>query len=297
MHNALSTIQNPRDLCFRYNADPFDLRPVVKKIMDMENMILDRLPPDQKLVILVGEYHMNMTHILLIQAVIQAHKQVPHRFALGLELPHDNIDFIDVLMETETLTNEKPHIINAMDSYNALFKFCRTQEIDVRFNDLARTDDFRMDADDEMTANIIRKHGLPRDVSPHECPIDTRTILGMKLRNIGIVENAISHIKKSDARIYIQHCGENHVFGSKLRLENYPYEESLTSLFHQHGFAVLAVSLKDKFAVPGPYKWPHDALKDVSDVIVPLDMDDGHALDFKYDVLRQRVNAASGYDL
>lgn len=294
MHNALLTAQDARSLYFRYDADPFDLRPVVKAIMDAENMILDRIPPDQKLVILMGEDHSCQTHTLLLQALLQAHKQAAHPTALGLEGSH-NIDW---------LNEPLPPDDSETTSGAALLRFCKTQKVDVRFNDLARGEKLSpdgttfqqtaiLDRGDEMTENIIFRHA---SLSYDDLPIHCESLLGIALRNIGIVENAISHNKKSDARIYVQHCGRGHVFGS--RSDGHPYKASLTSLFHRHGFAVLAVcSYDDDFIDNGPDDWPHDALKDVSDVIVPANMADGHIEDFKYDIVRQRVNAASGYDL
>ena len=90
------------------------------------------------------------------------------------------------------------------------------------------------------TRAIFEKH-MPelvgKDVYRFTSPDGTVSVEGIRASNIVMAENAIEHMKRAQARIYVQAVGNGHVLGA----ETCPYEDSLSAAFKARGFAVLSV--------------------------------------------------------
>ncbi|PZO79074.1 MAG: hypothetical protein DI626_11690 [Micavibrio aeruginosavorus] len=302
------------------SAAPFDLRPALDAIMTAENWILDRMPESRKLVIVFGECHSYQTHQFLQQAVLLRHKEQAARdpqksFAYGYEFekkfwrryPH-NIDlhteFATIQWERGlNLENDYPEIY--LSAYQKLAKshdlqgsqpliaLCQREGISVSFNDAASRINLEsmrsiIDADDPQVRRIIAEHpALPRG-EMYSIGAD-----GMYLRNIAIAENAMEHIGQTDAKIYIQHCGQDHVQGNPDR--NMPYGQSLCAQFRQKNVDVLSVVFKcdsEQHRMHAP-----DVKQEAAHTLIIENMAPALSAIYAYDHARRCVNQASGLNL
>ena len=237
-----------------FRARPLDLRPVVAAIMEAENWILERIPPDQKIVLLAGELHSNLTHSFLWQALIEAHatqqKEKPDRtFALGYEMPHDFFFKNGV----EDKVREKNLLRALMDTpvtetIESIFKMCAHHGVSCSFNDISHYPEFSswpsrsnvVDQGDPFTKSIVEKYRpdlLGSRIFRSTTLENFSSSDGMELSNRAIVDNAIAHIERTNARLYIQQCGRAHAVGSSEHECN--FQTSLMARFEEAGFHVL----------------------------------------------------------
>lgn len=227
--------------------NPYDLGPAVRRIMAAETSTLSHMPKDAPLVIIMGEYHEAQGHALLQKAVLMAHAQLREKsdgwnFAFGYESPHDYIS---------KYTGEAEHdpdghkAINLRHRFHAgagrtahldLLDYCVRENISVSFNDSAR-DQEHIDCREPFTRTVIEKY-FPSLVGKTP-PLRAGDNRGIAISNLCMVEKAIEHIQRTQARIYIQHCGQGHVFGATD--EGYAFEESLSSRFRERGIEILPV--------------------------------------------------------
>lgn len=229
---------------------PYDLRPALQAITSAENWFLERIPAEQTLVVLIGEDHPYQSHTFLQTALLKDHarklqeKEFP-AFAFGIEVPNNILQNHNERTEPSSDPHSPERHLDAIfgeqsiaPSTKMFLQTCSEQSISVNFNDIA-TKDLRyshsvIDQTDQSARAIVRKYysDLKGKAVPREFCNDGQEF-GIKLSNLAIVENAINHMQRPDAkgtRIYIQNCGALHVTG-------------LTDLFQKRGFAVLPVFL------------------------------------------------------
>jgi hypothetical protein len=245
------------------SANPFDVRPFVQTIMNSANFILERLPPDIPLVIVMGEHHDRPSHIysrmaLLQQLKVQRNRNPDIRFAYGIE---DNLAKYSKLIgkkivdkKVAMMVQDQGFLLSAETpvSNQAKANFLLRNGINFSFNDIASTQSENsrnsiIDQSDPITRELIAKH------APHQLgktiyrsgTVRKDNSLGLALSNRMIVQKATQHIKDTSAIIYVQHCGLGHALGHR-NVENIfksdnAYDTSLTALFTDAGFAVLTV--------------------------------------------------------
>ena len=214
----------------------FDLRPIVNVLeADIENALATT---DGNIIVLMGEEHKTSAHILMQKLLLaRLHKKgIP--FAFGFEYPHNALDttlkalansWPDDLGPADlsqadqdgeaTLKTMLAFTIDTMapDTRASLMGFCLKNNISTRFNDAACDDD----------GNLTPEN------------IDPKSPAGMAVRNIKMVANAKAHMRAKSVRLYIQHCGNKHIFGCTEK--RYAYSTSLYSLFSQtEGATVIA---------------------------------------------------------
>lgn len=241
-------------------SDPCDLRPAVDGLMSRIENVSKSLREGQPLVILMGEQHNLPSHIMLQHLLLdRLRKSAASRVAVGFEEPRN---LPDVILNKGFDINTRhvpPGALMAADrdgykslsaalalwnpddaplSVLSLFDFCR-QNFSSRFNDAAKVcgpSGFinRIDKKDPATSAVMTRLGM--DCGGILSPISPP---GLKLRNIMMAESAMTHIRESGARLYIQRCGRTHIFGDIKG--GHHYQDSLTALFADAGAAVLPV--------------------------------------------------------
>lgn len=303
-------------------ATPYDLRPAVSAIMMASNWLLEQLPEDQTLIILMGERHRSQTHTLLQKYLLkslcnQAVKTPEKTFAFGFEGDHNYAFKKQSLKDTflSFIGYERPTDQRAISAFIRdvahakekadFFKFCAHEKISVRFNDIAninRSILSPIDQTDAFSLNLIRKN-RPDLVGKNILRGNTSD--GIALSNLAIVEKAIEHVRETTCRIYIQQCGLSHLFGRKKHIddfldmglfkhirEEYAYADSLSARFKERGFTILPVS---------PNFESHEHIPDESEVdlrqtikIVGLEEGDRNVVAF--DKLQKKISKASCYE-
>jgi len=241
--------------------DSFNLRPAIETIMAAENWILDRIPEDQKLVILFGEFHEKFLHHIIQQGVLVSHIQQRKRhpnlsFSFGVELPHD--EYAKVTIEedpdgTLAWAGLKNHFQKALNATHyamaGVHDYCLQQGISVGFNDIAMVEkdgqlyidethpDARAIVEQAISGSLAIKRPIPRiSDSNHE-----DNGVGLHLSNISMAQKIMSHLERTGSRIYLQSCGASHVFGSAS--SGAFYQRSLSALLVAQGVQVLPVLL------------------------------------------------------
>ena len=227
--------------------NPYDLRPMVRQIMEAENWLLDRLPPDRPLVIIMGEHHDSQGHKLLQKAVLMAHEEMSGqskagKFAFGYENYHDYVHRftgkrIDDPNGCEAVKTHRTYFMGDIHKAKQdLLDYCVDKNISVGFNDVSCTGQ-KIDYTDPFTREIVSKH-YP-ELLKKTPPDRSSNRRGHAISNLCIVEKALEHMQRTQARVYIQQCGQAHVFGCKEL--GYPIEESLSKRFKERGAEILPV--------------------------------------------------------
>jgi hypothetical protein len=267
---------------------PYDLRPVVEAVIAAENWLLARLPPDQKIVFLLNEAHTDEMSVLSQMAILNAHyvqkrKNPVMNFGYGFEAPH-------VFKVKDGVPHLKDAIIEGAEMTEEVIRFTRRKKISMRFNDaslIVLPHFFKvpcLDPADKLTQGLmIKRAGF---ASPLFTAGDAD---GMAIRNDAIVHNAIKHMERIGARIYLQQCGTAYSFGAK----NNAYEDSLFVKFKEKGFAVVPVFPQTFDVNPDHLRRnvPQDILKDC---ILVSGMAKSDSRGGRFACTRDLVLAASG---
>lgn len=220
--------------------------------------------PGTPLIIVFGENHGSPNHHSLQKDLLKGLLTTGVRFAFGYEYPHTFTEKLfkrtvlgklsPFLPDREKLARQalKKHVSDLTwrnpflppESLIELFKFCLKHRISTSFNDIAdngEADDCVIDQTDTLTANLIKRYypdqigsKILRETNPHDSAV-------MALSNISMAENAICHLKRTQAYIYVQHCGLNHLIGSVCDRGINPFNKSLSAQFNERGFNVLAI--------------------------------------------------------
>ncbi len=240
--------------------DPYDLRPFTKAILQKIEDELTDLPSGTPLFVVVGENHNKPAHRVLLKHLIanlfdRQLENPTQRVSIGFEYARD---FIGQLLHTANspLSPEDLDklIASDPDGQKALKLMIANQS--------------------DMTAAAISERSLKLFLYFNEISFSCNDIRrGMFFtpktlenpdiiyeRNRTLAENAMLHAERSKAKIYIQHCGQMHVFGKSNQhdpgADIYPYEQSIASILQTAGASVLPVLLDDDprsiAAIPQP---------------------------------------------
>ena len=279
--------------------NPYDLRPMVRRIMEAESSILDRLPPDRQLVIIMGEHHGAQGHMLLQKAVFMAHEKLrgesdAGNFAVGAEYSHDYIarytgKEIDDPHGHEAIEVRRHYYMGcAYAAHKDVLDYCVDKKISVSFNDAACRNEI-IDYNEPFTREIVRRYSpgmLER--GPVNRGGDPR---GIAISNLCMVEKSIEHINRTQARVYLHTCGQAHVLGASDT--NYPFEESLSARFLERGFEILPVICNYEMA---QHYIPAEAERLFSQSIL-LSHNEYGSEEILFKDLRRAIGFQSGLDL
>jgi len=253
------------------SANPYDLRPAVKAIMDAQNWILERIPPKQKLIILMGEIYTAPTHTMLCEAVLDHladQRRLRYReLVYGMELPHNfpgrsifssffnalgaapqKVSALDTMRESKVLAKRyfnKPYACSSTYFNKAILNLCLERRIPFSFNDVARIDkingDIIVDQKDPKTRALIDEiiPELKGQRVYRASETNGEAVSGLKLSNTMIAKLAIEHANKTGAQIIVQQCGLGKIFGDIQY--GVAYKDSLTHILENQGFCVLPV--------------------------------------------------------
>lgn len=244
----------------------YDLRPALDVI---QTEIERRTQGGRPLVVLMGERHDAPAHIALRQSVIERLLTSSSPIACGLEREHDLLGAIVESTFQYPLTGELRDALDVLDpdgqnmlkAYKATRKavespvmdknfisFCLAEEVSVRANDAAASWALApggvskrcLDMADLATCKILQRHAPAlqgKDVTFISAE-------GVYLRNRLIVERVLGHMNDSGAQVYVQSCGNSHIYGDKFGHKH--FVQSLSALFNQAGMDVLPVFVSSK---------------------------------------------------
>ncbi len=297
---------------------PYDLRPALNAIMAAENWILERIPPEQKLVIVIGENHIAQSHALLQSTLLKQHSQKMRaknapKFAYGMEYPSNFLQEynkytqafgyptdIERFHKESNLNGSMDHLkamLNfiKMESAKNILELCLKEKIPTGFNDIAIARSYfnygimdPIDQTDSLTKNLVQEHYphlAGKNIGRVEDP-------GINLRNLAMVENAMAHMEQTDSKVYIQHCGAHHIAGFDRIEETYTY--SLTKLFQERGVAVLPVFLE--FAATKEVL-PDAAAESIPQSVRITGMDSARSYKMSFETAKRHICSASKLDL
>lgn len=276
----------------RYNlAPPFR---IIGNIIDDR---LNRLRPEEKLVIISGEEHSTPAH-LLIQTGIMAHlasrrekspADATENFVMAYEQPFNNLS---LMANTAYKLKVQTHLKYKMQEYDReghlalkanlinntykdaplsrerVFRAALGYNIPVIFNDAAYIPRLFggafLDFKDDLLHETLKKAGKSHNLrSSYRTPrIDIGSPLGLALRNSLMVERALVFARKQHARIIIQQCGAGHIFGN--REKGWEYADSLVSRFREAGYRTMAIFVSSEKSGHTPEKivdprvWDHE---------------------------------------
>lgn len=231
------------------SADPLNIRPPFQTILNAQNWILDRLPEDKPLVIIMGEAHGYTLNALLEQAVIRGlHQQQsrhPERsLAVSIECPSNFSEIKHYSTPKDDQSRRQDNVesfkrdgffIAGYDGCKEILEFCEEANIPTGFHDITMTSEKRIIAASSESRRAINSYHI--NITGQI--VDTESRDHMAVRNLVGVENSISLMRTTGAKTLVVIAGAAHVVGYK----NFPYKESLTALFLEKGFAVLPVNM------------------------------------------------------
>ena len=258
------------------SQSPLDLRPVVAAIMEAENWILERIPPDKKIVLIAGEVHNDYMHSFLWQALLKAHalqraQNSDLSFALGYERPKNYTFEKSAMAGEKTFSpNTQGYKVERVRKYEDLRDLAAKENISMSSNDISVIPKPRLvkykifgktvlnetvimsyiNQDDPFSKSIVEKYRpdlLGKEVlrsSPVPRILDPKKEFferdGIELSNCAIVVNAIAHMQETNVRIYIQQCGQYHATGFRTAGSK-AYAKSLSRKFQEAGCHVLPI--------------------------------------------------------
>ncbi len=231
------------------SRDPFNIRPAYQAIMHTQNWILDRLPADKKLVIIMGESHNLTLNALLLQASIrELHKQQkanPDRsVAVSIELPSNFSEMKRGVKPSDDQSRMRANVdsfqrdgffIWGYDGHSACLEFCMRANIPISFHDVTMTPRIEIIAASPESERVINSY--PVNVTGQR--VNSKSRDHMAVRNMVCVEHVVAQTEASGARIVVVSAGAAHIGG----YNKFPYKESLTALFMNRGFSVLPVNM------------------------------------------------------
>lgn len=296
------------------SSDPFDVRPLTTAIMESANFILERLPADVPLVIIMGEAHNIPSHSIARAHLLKTLKSqfetnTNLRFAYGIE---DHLSRIDrEFFAKSPLSEAKIRISGNINGFGlalaapltsqAMAKFLYEEAIETQLNDIRaeRNPDIFgtvIDQKDPETKNFVVKHAPEfvdkRIIRSSDFGYDNR--LGLMLSNRMMVKKVTQHIKNTQSKIYVQHCGLTHTFGDR-QLANLlgsaiPYNESLTYYFREAGYGVLTV-------MPDFTHIPYASIETMDNTVLAEGLDQTKVNNTNEAVLLERLQRISGFKL
>lgn len=217
------------------------------------------------LFVVMGEHHGQPAHRISNILVVKGLLDQGYKVAVGKEMSHNTADVIagvkikygicspaDILMkrmrqplihdDREVLVEHyefhNPHSLESFRIYDAaLYRL----NVPISFNDAATTArGFEIDVSDPLTRKIAKA-----DKRKIKEAISANSPEGMHIRNTCMVLRALKHAQDFKPDIYVQECGNVHVTGLRTQTADYPYKESLTSLFKAQRRHVTGIAMQE----------------------------------------------------
>jgi hypothetical protein len=218
-----------------------DVRPVMDELADL---IRER-KGDKPLVILTGEVHHVVSHVLLPQITMQAARLAdPNlKIAHGIERSHNLMDILlrdrddREVVAIQTLPEAYLQYENAPGApvtRRNVMDYCIRHHIPVEAVDVAGSPDGdgNLDQSDPATRMLVEKHA--RHLLREKIPGNDAE--GVRLRNIMAHSRIKRHLSETGAEVYVVPYGGAHLMGWKRMEERnegpFPANESLGQLFY-----------------------------------------------------------------
>lgn len=218
------------------SANPFDVRPYVGAIMDRANFLYRE--NGKPTVILMGETHAVGTHMAALQILLKRVREKSFRkglkSAFGIEVPYDHFWSHDLPEKEGFSTRERDGYffcksmaeqensdLPSSDIRKNLFASLMIQgvrnvsHISTALNDAVMitggNDDGCLFVGSNITEQAIKNlMGNDFDLTQGIHPASEG---GLAIRNVVIVKNMLRHLRETQTRLYVQHCGITHVKG------------------------------------------------------------------------------------
>lgn len=280
LYKLMVELYTLQKLVIECGDDPYNVGVPANAIMNAVNWLKTRLPEGTPVIVLLGESHKYFMHPILTHAVLaQMAKNGMKDLAFGLEqpaafsdrdasMPNYISDYrgfytVDLDIQGQGMTL---HSSASLYSAVATIDFCEKTGIPVSFNDAAsfhENGQFGLDLEHVDAKAVLAKH---KDFDPSALKRpDLTSSIGF--RNHVIVKRALDHIKETQAQVYVQQTGFDHLFGADYSEDMpkphtpfmTPYSQSLSQLFREKGCAVLTVYHSDiATAVPPEGRQSYD---------------------------------------
>lgn len=301
--------------------NPYDLRPALDAV---QAEIERRTQGGRKLVVLMGERHDAPAHVALRQSVIERLLTSSSPIACGLEREHDLLAVIiegafqhplaeglrDALCaldrDGQNLLKAYKVAMRAVESPvtdKNFMNFCLAEEVSMRVNDVAMSRALApggerrrcLDTTAPAMQDIIRSHAPALQGQD----VTFVSAEGVHLRNRLIVERVLEHMNDSGAQVYVQSCGNSHIYGD--RFGHKPFAQSLSALFNQAGMDVLPVFVSSKVYDEGMIPEGAEAMRQQGVMVSGLserlfEYRQGYEFSDEYDesLLMEAISKASG---
>ncbi len=248
-------------------TDPDNMAPAIEVSATAINdrILTQNVTGEKKTVmVLIGENHAAPTDKVFTIGLLQHFIKMNPEFkiAAGIEYPHDSIEKIATKLFCENIRPEWRGQLSSLDSNgqfslqafigykptktapvstNALFKFLLDNQVSTRFNDASRFDKEKnakvayLDRRDPETLAIIKKH-YP-DMVNQRIP-STKNAAGLYVRDAMLAQRSIRHAIESDADVYFQVVGNNHVARAE---GTHSYSQGLVKQYQEAGYDVVTI--------------------------------------------------------
>ncbi len=239
--------------------NPMDLRPAADAIIRRIEETIKSASNDRKVVVLMGENHRRPTHGELQRLVMQRLLNRGSKFAYAVEQPFNLLEKVATQkmgMEIPDSLKYKVHNFDpdchaawaasmayrpspdAAQTTRNLQAFCYFNAIPTCFNDAARTDNCRLDLEEERNASLASAFNLH---AQDDLYLGSKEIIA--IRNRIMVERALAYAENTKTKLVIQKTGYFHLFGSPQEQDS--YDHSLATQFQKAGVIVLPVFIRD----------------------------------------------------
>lgn len=242
-----------------------DLAPAYHLVRDAVQREIDAMAADETLVVLMGETHTmpahRMIHAALLSYLADRRDRAPagpaRRFVVCHEMPYNFLDeavrriyridtpaaFHDRLHEDdgEGRGGLRAALPLVSRSQALLFRLCLKRRILSCFNDVAYRSNVWIHFSDPVASRLAQeKYGVylaleGLSLTP-EIDGDSR---GFAVRNAAMAERALACARRHRARIIVQRCGANHIYGNEMKAM--AYRDSLCAHFNRAGCRVIGV--------------------------------------------------------
>lgn len=240
-----------------------DMRPALDQIED----IILACKGDKPLVIMTGEVHDVVSHVVMPQLIMQRLKQSNPDLTIahGIERAHNLHEILtrgrDDVPEGQSLADAYVAYENALGvpvTRRNVMEFCRNNGISVRAVDMPSSPEYEdIDQSDSSTRAVIERHA-PELL---DARISGGSADGLKVRNFMALERTKAHIAESGADIYVLPYGGAHLFGwTRMDDRNegpYPTQDSLGQMLYDDPDVDVLVFFQSAPGL-GPEKIPED---------------------------------------
>lgn len=236
-------------------SNSFDVRPYVQEIMERINWLEERLPEDVPIVILIGENHSVSSHKVVYQAILQQLRG--RNYSHGYELSRSSHQYGAIEQRWTDYADLLNFTGHAQLALTSVYRECLNQENFGHPNDISIypdpifSDQAFIDENDIQSLLLIMRY-FPNSERPILRGSSTAPCAdGVALSNYAIVENALAHLRSTQARLYVQNVGSAHTVetthtvldqdGNLIKSETHKMDTSLSKLFSKKGCVTVTI--------------------------------------------------------